>query len=362
VLLPFYAIGSALILDRLLGGAKLHRQLAFAWLVAAPLWSFYFMFTHPRSVLDRNDVAKTNAYLAANDHNDFVMSNVMSDGHIQTAFQRHSWPALDANDPSGAPREVMHLFEISGADYVHCIIITDTNSRFIDKALWPLAMPRGQWGITGWPYLYRRKATSIIAEYDRRVLNNLKAVKATKVLQLKNYAVYRVDRADVVAMLVDAVPAVRHIDFSSVTAAQHELFGWTGPQMVEGGKFASTIWEMELCPHKRCKTTLTDLGVTMPELETRAMGQLMIRVDPACDLALTFRFAKPSHARLSTNGFTVGPIIGDTMTFTVPAKHLIRGVNIVEVENMLPRALATPLYVSSLDLAPVCPAPSANSP
>ena len=48
------------------------RRVAMVWLVAAPLWSFYFMFTHPRSWLDRDDVKKTNAYLAANDHNDFL--------------------------------------------------------------------------------------------------------------------------------------------------------------------------------------------------------------------------------------------------------------------------------------------------
>lgn len=357
VLLPFYAIGSALVLDRMLGANKLRRDLAFAWLVAAPLWSFYFMFTHPRSVLDRNDVAKTNAYLAAKDDNDFVLTNMMSDGHIQASFQRHSWPALDAADASGAVREMMRIFEISGADHVHSIIVTDINSRFIDKALWPLAMPRGLWGVTGWPYLYRRKATSLIADYDRRVLNNLKAIHATKVLQLKNYAVYRVDRADIVAMLFDAVPIVSHIDFASVRAGRHELSGWAGPHLLEGGKVVSAIWDTELCPHKRCKTKLTNLGVKMPEVESRAMGQLMIRVDQVCDLALTLTFARPSYARLSTNGFAVAPMLGDTMTFTVPAEHLTRGVNIVELENMLPRALATPLYVSSLDLTPSCTVP-----
>ena len=98
VLLPFYAVGSAAIVDRMLDGPRLRRQLAVAWLVAAPLWSFYFMFTHPRSVLARSDVAWTNVYLAGHDHNDFVLSNMMSDGHIQAAFGRHSWPALDASD------------------------------------------------------------------------------------------------------------------------------------------------------------------------------------------------------------------------------------------------------------------------
>jgi hypothetical protein len=361
VLLPFYAIGSAVIADRLLDGSRLRRQLAVAWLVAAPLWSLYFMFTHPRSVLARSDVIWTNVYLAGHDHNDFVLSNMMSDGHIQAAFGRHSWPALDASDPSGAPREMMRIFNLSGVDYVHCIITTDAKSRFIDKALWPLAAPRSLWGVTGWPHVYRRKATSLITEYDGRVLSNLKAVHAKKVLELRNYAVYRVDRADVMPMLIEEVRTVRHIDFASVTAARYELFGWAGPRIIEGGKVVSAIWEMEVCPHERCKTKLTELGVRMPEVETRAMGQLMIRVDQVCDLALTFRFATPSHARLSTRGFTAGSMHGDTMTFTIPAQHLTTGVNIVELENMLPGTPAKPLYVSSLDLTQACPAPSATS-
>jgi hypothetical protein len=251
----------------------------------------------------------------------------------------------------------MRLFEISGADSIHSIITTDTNARFIDKALWPLAMPRGTWGVTGWPYLFRSKARSMIADYDRRVLSNLEAVHARKVLQLKNYAVYRVDRAAIVEMVVESVPAVRRIDFASVNSGQHELSGWTGPQRIVGGEIVSTIWDMEVCPHRRCKTKLTELGVRMPELETRSMGELMIRVDPVCDLALTFRFARPSYVRLSTAGFAAAPMIGDTMTFTVPAQHLTRGVNIVTLENMLPRVLGTPLYVSSLDLTPACTTP-----
>ena len=105
VLLPFYAIGSALVLGRLLDGDHRVRGLAIAWLVAAPLWSFYFMFSHPRSLLDRDDVAKTSTYLAAHDHNDFVLSNLLSERPIQLAFQRHLWPTLDA-DNTDVPRDM----------------------------------------------------------------------------------------------------------------------------------------------------------------------------------------------------------------------------------------------------------------
>jgi hypothetical protein len=357
VLLPFYAIGSALLIDRLLDGNALRRQLAHAWLVAAPLWSFYYMVAHPRSVLDRDDVAKTNAYLAANDDNDFVMSNVLSDGHIQVSFQRHNWPALDDKDASNAPREMMRVFQITGTDRVHEIVFTGPSSRFIDKSLWQLAMPRGLWAIAGWPHMYRAKTNAVINEYDRRVLDNLEAVKAKKVLQLTNYAVYRIDRAPTMAILADAVPTVSRIDFASANAQLHELSGWAAPRMLADRAFASPIFEMERCTTRRCRTILTKLGVRIPELEAVPAAQLMIRADPACDLRLAFTFAKVSHARFSVNGFAVPPMVGTAMAFTVPASKLAPGVNLVEIENMLPRIVGNPLYLSSVDLAPSCAAP-----
>ena len=356
VLLPFYAIGSAVVLDRLLDGCPLFRRFALAWLVLAPLWSFYFMFTHPRSVLDRDDVAKTNAYLAANDHNDFLLSNLMSDGHIHAAFQRHSWAALDALDASGAPREMMRVFELTGADYVHEIIFTDPDSRFIDRSLWPLAMSRGSWSITGWPHLTRAKTRSVISEYDRRVLNNLKTLEATKVLQLSNFAVYRVDRATMMAILGATVPIASHIDFTSVDAWRNELLGWNGPSVV-GGAPASSIRGIQRCPEKQCKTVLTTLGLRMPRVETLQMAQVMFRVDPVCDLRITFAFATPSYARFSIHGFTTEPMNGNSLTFTVPAKYLTKGVNIMTIEQILPRRFTTPLRVSTLDLTPACTTP-----
>jgi hypothetical protein len=381
VVLPFYAIGSALVLDRLLDGSPPLRGFALVWLVAAPLWSLYFMVTHPRSVLDRDDVAKTNAYLSANDHNDFVLSNLVPDGPIQAAFQRHRWAALDATDETSAPRDMMRIFERTGADYVHEVIFTGPDSRFLDRSLWPLAMPRERWAITGAPHMHRAKTNELIAEYDGRVLKNLKAAQAKKVLQLSNYAVYRVDRATTMAILADRVPAAKHIDFGSVNSLRHVLLGLDGPSRLRDGTPASLIWGLERCPvtdHNRssvgkgppaslvggnpvgvkpCKTVLTRLGLGVKGESTPQMGQVMIRVDPVCDLRVTFTFAGPSYARFSINGFRAGPMIGDAMTFTVPVQHLTKGVNVVELENMFPLAAASPLSVSSLDLAPACATP-----
>lgn len=366
VLLPFYAIGSALLLGRLLDARPLLRGFALAWLVLAPLWSFYFMFTHPRSVLDREDVAKTNAYLAANDHNDFLMSNLMSDGHIQASFEHHSWAALDADDASGAPQQMLRVFDLTGTDYVHAVIFTDPASRFIDKSLWPLAAPRRLWAVTGWPDLNKAKTNALIADYDRRVVKNLTAVHAEKVLQLSGFAVYRIDRATVMGLLGAGLPVTTHLDFGSLLAESNLLLGWQSPTLYpEDAVPVNTIRGYTRCPvahtdprANACKTVLTKFGVEVKHERDVPAGQLMIRVDRVCDLRLTFTFPSTTYARLSINGLQVTPPVPSrTLAFSVPANRVKKGANVVELESLIPQEFGLGLKVATLDVATACAVP-----
>ena len=365
VLLPFYAIGSAIVIDKLLDGRRLLRGFAMAWLVAAPLWSFYFMFTHPRSWLDRDDVAKTNAYLAANDHNDFLLSNLLSDGHIQASFDKHYWAALDAEDTSVALLQMMRIFELTDADYVHEIIFSDPDSRFIDKSLWPLATPRGLWSITGWPFLHRAKTNSVIGDYDRRVKKNLDAVHADKVLQLQNYAVYRVDRKTVMQLLEKQVKTVSRLDFGNLVSHLHVIQGWSYPYLLPDGTPVTSIGGFGRCPVKRgssqgngCKTILTKFGLKMKDEEIIPVGQLMIRAETSCATRLTFTFARAAHVRFTINDFSwATPFPARTAVLDVPAANVKAGVNVVELENILPRDFGTYVYLSSLDITPSCATP-----
>jgi len=152
------------------------------------------------------------------------------------------------------------------------------------------------------------------------------------------------------------VTTTSHVDFGSVNARRHELLGWDTPSLVGEGTPASLIQGVKRCLVLPCKTTAENLGVVVPEA-TLPVGQVMIRVDQVCDLQLTFTFANPGYARFAINGFSVGPMFGKTATFTVPAAHLTTGINVVELEDHLPRALRTELAVASLDLSPACPAP-----
>jgi hypothetical protein len=361
VFLPFYAVGSALILDRMLDGRVKLRQLAFVWLVAAPMWTFAILLTHPRSFLERDDVAKTNAYLAANDHNDYVLTNLMTAGHIQASFQRHAWSSPDAALTDNSARDMLQTFERTGTDSLHELIFADPDSRFIDKSLWPLAMPHRLWSITGWPNLTRTKATAAIAEYDRRVLKNLAAVRATKVLELSNYAVYRVDRATVAAVVGEDVPVTRHIDFGSIAARRHLLLGWAGPHLLPRVETAvTTIDGFERCLAPRsgrqgnaCKTIMSSYGLKVKHPTNVPVAQLMLRVDQRCDLRLTFQFADENLVRFSVNGFTETMTPGSSTTFTVPAGNLVQGVNVIELENLVSQV---DVNLESLDITPACAA------
>lgn len=358
VLLPFYAIGTALIVDRMLEARRPWRILAHAWLVAAPLWAFFIMFTHPRSVLAREDVAATNAYLADHDQNDFVLSNLLSDGHIQATFQRHSLGMLDADDTSSTPLQMMALFELTGTEYVHAIIFHDANSRFIDKSLWVIAAPRKIWSVTGWPHLFRKKTTAMIAAYDRRIMANLSALEAQRVLELSNYSVYRIDRKTVKRQLDDRVKRTDHLDFGNLVTQRSLMLGWEAPSISDQtGVASAAISGYTRCPHERCATKLTKFGITVKHETFVNVGELLLRVDRLCDQRLTFELANKSFVRVSARGFE-GTILGASKgTITIPASAFEVGVNVVEVTNLVPMDFRVGLEVVSLDIAPQCPAP-----
>ncbi|MDB4962315.1 MAG: hypothetical protein JWP01_2314 [Myxococcales bacterium] len=367
-LLPFYAIGSALLVHQLIVDGGTRRGLAIAWLVFAPVWSFYFMLSHPRSVLDRVDVAKVNTYMATNDRNDFMMSNLLSDGHVQASFQRHYWPTLDAADPSDAPVQMLRVFEITGTDHVHAAVFTGPDSRFIDKSLWPLAMPRRLWSVTGWPHLYRTKANKIIAEYDKNVLANLKEVDAQKVLQLSNFAIYRIDRKTVLERVFRNVPVVTSIDLGSLTSTRHKLLGWTGPQLTKDGQLGiSSIAGHFTCPNvsgpasaaspgpNACKTVLTKLGLQMKDEQFVPKAELMLRLERSCDVQLSFELASPSLIEVSVNGFSGRqPAPSRKASFVVPSASIRPGVNIVMVEHLLGDMIPS-TSVARIDITQACP-------
>lgn len=370
VMLPFYAIGTALVIDELSRGARHWRWLATGWLIAAPLWSFAFMIRQPRSVIARDDQTKANAYMATHDHNDFVMSNVLSDGHVQAPFQRHYQGTFVAGDATSANLQAISELELMGAEYLHAVIFTTPESRFIDKSLWPLAMPKRQWSITGWPMMFRSKSYRMIEEYDADVAENLQWLAAQKVLALGNFSLYRIDRDRVLEFLGRRVQVTSKIDFGSLDSNNHKLLGWSDPMFeldaVPGTPrvAVSTIPGYFRCMNRaqpgqptpapnRCKTTLTKFGVRVKDIDFVPEGALMIRVERACDLRMTLAFTRPALIALSMNGFEARPPAGSEVSVVVPRASVRAGLNVVTLEDTLGWVMRS-LAIRSLEIEPVC--------
>lgn len=382
-LLPFYAVGSAILIARLLDRGGIRRGLAIAWIAIAPAWAFYVLLSHPRSVLDREDVAKVRSYLAANDRNDFVMSNLLSNGPIQAAFDRHSWPApeVEAVEKRTMLLSMLDMFESTGTDYFHAVIFTTPESRFVDRSLGQLLVYRRLASVTGWPHLFRRKADEIIRAYDRRVKKNLKMVGATRVLQLHNFDVHRVERKTVLELLGQTIPVVSKIDFSSLGSDKHKLLGWGQPQLTAEEQLGvSSIAGHLTCQNPvvepragelafhACDTVLTSSGLHVVDRRFVERAQLMIRVERACDLRLTLELASPPLVVLLPLEITTPPLVGlsindfttwqcvpaKQVSFVVPARSVHTGINLITFEKKGFASIEPRADVLSLAIEPLC--------
>ncbi|MGH9887412.1 MAG: hypothetical protein ACREBE_17920, partial [bacterium] len=395
-LLAFYAIGSAVLIGRLLERPPVRRALAIAWAAAAPVWGLYILVSHPRSVLDRDDVARARAYLAANDHNDFVISNLRSDAPIQAAFDRRTWPALDADDelnPHPMRLSMLDLFEVTGSDEAYAVIFTTPDSRFVDRSLGQLLMQRRLASVTGWPYIVRSKANEIVRDYDRRVLKNLALVGAKKVLHLSNFDIYRIDRASVLEAAGQRLPVVRRIDFGSFASDKYKLLGWGSSRMTQEELAASSVDGQSSCQspvaeHLRgghatqsCATVMTRSGLSVLDRGFVNRAQLMIRLERACDLRLTLELASPARVPLivaaagvfaeladvplqspplSPLGIAINEFAdwqcepGETVSIVVPARAVHAGVNVITLEKRRPTSGDARADVMSLAIDPLC--------
>jgi hypothetical protein len=290
------------------------------------------------------------------------MSNVISIGHIQASFERHYWTTPAPKDASTAYIDMLATYEMTGTDYIHAAIFTTPESRFIDKSLWPLAMPRQQWSVTGWPYLHRSKANRMIQDVDGAVKRALVALDAKEIMRLGNFDLYRFDRSTALAIAARRVSGTtKHIDFGGVTAAANELLGWGKPVVVEPeGVGATPIVGYDTCVaapeparSNRCKTVLTNTGLVLKDVRTVSRAKLLVRIDASCDLGVRVELARPTLIAIEMNGFTARQAeFSRTASFTVPASAVRPGVNEITLENLLP--LLGAAQVQSLDVAPAC--------
>jgi len=189
------------------------------------------------------------------------------------------------------------------------------------------------------------------------VRKNLEALGATRVLALGNFAIYRIDRAAVVAGLTGRASATPRIDFASVEAVHHELSGWgepTAPASIEDGPAYSEIVGMKRCRAARCATVRTLRGLDVPDAPLAPAAQLVVMADAACDQQLTLALGRPGIARLSVAGFTSEVLAGSALTTRVPASALAPGLHTVTIESVTPAPPGPRLRVVALDVIPSC--------
>jgi hypothetical protein len=202
----------------------------------------------------------------------------------------------------------------------------------------------------------------MIGEVDKAVQRALVALEAKRIMRLGNFDLYRLDRATALAIAARRVPETLHIDFGSLTAARHELYGWGPPHLVDPpGVGASAIDGYSTCtaperdPERanRCKTVLTSMGLEVKDARRVPRAKLLIRIPQSCDLGVRVELARPTQISLEMNGFTARQtLMSRTASFTVPASAVRPGVNEITLENLLP--LLGAAQVQSLDVAPAC--------
>jgi len=366
VLLPFYAIGSALILERLLTGRWLARAVAIGSIVFAAGWGLYFMATHKRSFLDPDDMDRVNARLVAHDRNDYMLSNLMADGPIQAFLERHYWPVPDAEYVAQTHIVMLTAFERTGSETVHALVFTTPESRFIDKSLWPLALGRRLWSVIGWPHVWRNKTNRVIAEYDAKLAENLEAMGATHLFAGSNFSLYRIDRSVVIAKAEARVPVARVIDFGSFSSEKHKLLGWSGQQWVKAsGAVVSRPIGRSACPEtagasakNACPTVLMKRGLDIKRFRQDPTAQFMIRVERSCDLRLRIQTVGKGALRVELNGVERVEVVDSTMmSVDVPGSAVRSGINVVTIEDLtgsLPIHKRSNIGISTVEIEPHC--------
>lgn len=370
MLLPFYAIGSALLIRRLFeDGRRLLRALAVTCCVATPLWGFWLMFSHPRDVLARHDLARANEYLERNDGNTFVMSNLLADGPILAAFGRHSWTALQDQDPANALVKLLAVFETTGTEYVHAVIFTTPGSRFADRSIAQIVRRRMP-SVDGWPYLIQDKVADFIAVYDKRVLRTLEVLGAVRVLELGNFDIYRIDRSTALDAVARSLPVVTSIDFETIEVIRYQLLGWGDPmQPAEPRATPSSITGHGRCRNpfaasrkpepNGCMVVETANGLDVLDVGGVSEAELMVRIERVCDQRLTITLAAPARIDVAFNGAVVlaceDPQWGATsLSMRIPRKHVHPGPNIIRLDDQQDESKTFRPQIKSVAIEPIC--------
>ncbi len=370
LLLPLYAIGSGLLIARIFDhGRWLRRAFAFTWCVIGPLWGLWLVFSQPREVIGRDDLARANEYLAQSDRNSFVLSNLLADGPIVAAFGRHNWTVMrPERNPASVQLGMLELFDYTGADYAHAVIFTTPGSRFVDRSIRQV-LGRRMASADGWPYLIRAKVNELISVYDAQVMRTLDAVGAKRVLHLGNFDIYRIDRSATLEAVGRSLPVVKRIDFGGPAALRHQLRGWGDPVDPDALASNSSITGYGQCQNpitvsthparNACTVVETEKGIDVLDVGGGNRAELMVRVERVCDQQLSVTLDAAARVDLVFNGAKV-LTCGDpqwgaaSVSVRIPQSAVRVGINIIRFEDVQPEPRTVRSVVESVVIEPIC--------
>jgi len=291
---PYYAVGFGVLTARLADGTRRwHRAAAIALGLFLVGWQVVHLATFEKAFLpddERQEVAK---YLDEHDRNDFVMTNLLSDGPIQYYFQRH----LEPMDTGWSAASYRVLLARTGP--LHVVFFEDPRSRFVDKSLFPLLAEGAEWTAIGAPPFRKAKAMSTIARYDQGLRASLAEI-GTRELQTETMSVYSVGWPQLEAILRRSGfvrQPTTSVDFGSDTSNDLKLYGLRGP---EPGK--PYTWSL---PLRHDRTALTKTGVVWRDGPATLEAALLLNFPEGGEHKVTLR----AFSHLA--GQTVAVQVGD---------------------------------------------------
>ncbi len=309
VMIPFYAVGcaAAVVWVQRVVRALGRPQLAYGAFALFVGWQLGHMTRVPKTFLDRDATSKIQEYLRQNDSADFLVTNLMSDGPVQYFFDRHM--QMPTEVVAHTPGSYMELSSRTPSGIIHAVYFEDPGTRLIDKSLWYLLPYKSKWAVFGAPYVFRKEALDILAEWDSRVLQGLER-SGTEVMRLPGVRVFRlganVDQRRIENRAkLERSPNTRYIDFGTPESDVHKLSGFRYAERYPG--VPGFAWSIGRTLYR---TVLTKRGLEYRKNSaTTFESRVLLRLDTSED----------QKVRL----ITWGAIADQTLTATLDGKIVL---------------------------------------
>lgn len=309
VLLPAYALSFGTLGATLWRRRGAMRALAAVGATAIVLYQGHSLFSFRRSFLPDADARAVRGYLEEHDKADFVISNIMADGHVQAYFGRHFFPVGDSNYASSCRDFYRWIFSRTSVETYHVVFFTEPESRFIDKSLWPLMANDGRWRTIGDPFHNQAQAYGSIWAYDDRALACLEAGEAKREVQFGQMVVYSLHRKVLVPPEQLPTKPTLRVDYGEPASDPYKIRGFSERlKTPEGETFAWARGYLGCDLGTACRSVLTKRGPEFRGPPITQQGLTALPLPASCGYSATlkvFSALENQTIRIIVNGHDV---------------------------------------------------------